>query len=211
MRASQTLPEGFVLGGTLRLAGDRRMKAKLTLLGVPWMVLAVIVNVALAALVRPGDLTFAPGDMPMPLLFLALVGGPFLASAVAIVLHEASHGLVLWLHTGARPVFGFKGWYFYTDLPGWYVSRGPMLVTLVAPLLLVPAIGLPLVAWAPPALCLLAFCGLIVNFAVAIGDVYMIVFALRLPGPVVFGDEGGPAGEQGSWYVLADSRDVEAV
>jgi hypothetical protein len=211
MRATRTLPDGFVLGGTLRLAGNRRLRRLLNLLGVPWLVLSFLVNGLLAELVRPAGWTFAAADVSPPLLLLAVTVGPIVTIALTIVLHEAAHGLVLWVHTGARPVFGFKGWYFYTDSPGWYVGRGPIVATLVAPLVLVPAIGLPLVAWAPLAVSLLAMLALVVNMTVAIGDVYTTVFVLRLRGPVIFGDEGGPPGEAGSWYVRTGSRDVEQV
>jgi hypothetical protein len=210
MRATRTLPDGFILGGTLRLAGNRRLKRLLNLLAVPWLLVAFLANGLLAELVRPQGWSFAPGDVSVPLL-LALIGGPVAAIALAIVLHEAAHALVLWVHTGARPVAGFKGWYFYVDAPGWYVGRGPTLVTLAAPLVLVPAVVLPVVAWAPPAVSLSALCCLVVNTAVAIGDLYTIVFVLRLRGPVIFGDEGGPPGEAGSWYVPSVSRDVEQV
>jgi hypothetical protein len=211
MRATRTLPDGFVLGGTLRLAGNRRLKRLLNLLGVPWMVFAFFANALLAGLVRPRGWVFAfDGGSPPLLLFTATL---CLAGTVAltIVLHEAAHGLVLWAHTGARPVFGFKGWYFYTDAPGWYVGRTAMLATLAAPLVLLPAIGLPAIAWAPPAVSLLALLGLVVNTTVAIGDVYATVLVLRLRGPVIFGDEAGPPGEAGSWYVPSISRDVEPV
>jgi hypothetical protein len=211
MRATRTLPDGFVLGGTLQLAGNQRLKVLLNLLAVPWLLLAVLVNGLLAALVRPGGWSFAVDDVVPPLLLLGVVLGLVTTFALTIVLHEAAHGLILWAHTGARPVFGFKGWYIYTDAPGWYVGRPAMLVTLAAPLVLVPAVGLPLVAWAPPGVSLLALVALVVNMTVAIGDVYSMVFVLRLRGPVIFGDEGGPPGEAGSWYVPSSSRDVEPV
>ena len=211
MRATRTLPDGFVLGGTLRLAGNRRLIRLLNLLTVPWMVFAFFANALLAALVRPRGWTFEFDSVVPPLLLYVLIVGLVTTIVLAIVLHEAAHGLVLWAHTGDRPVFGFKGWYFYTDAPGWYVGRAAMLATLAAPLVLVPTVGLPLIAWAPPAVSLLAYVGLVVNMTVAIGDLYAAVLVLRLRGPVIFGDEGGPPGEAGSWYVPSVSRDVEPV
>lgn len=77
--------------------------------------------------------------------------------------------------------------------------------------MLVPAVGLPPVAWAPPAVSLPSPAGLVVNTGVAIGDVHAAVLVLRLPGPVISGDGGGPPGEADSWSVPSDSRDVEQV
>jgi hypothetical protein len=133
-----------------------------------------------------------------------VLGGVVATTVVTLVLHEAVHGVVLWAITGARPAFGFKGWYAFADAPGWFLSRGHMVVTYLAPLVVLPAIGLPLAAFAPAALSMFIFLGLIVNSVGAVGDLYSTVFVLRIKGPVIFGD--GPddkPGESGSWFIPA--------
>jgi hypothetical protein len=165
---------------------------------------ALVGHGLLAALVRPEGWTFGPVDLALPLVVLLLIGGVAVTYAVTVVLHEAGHGLALWLFTRARPVFGFNGWYVYTDAPGWYLARGPMLTVLLTPLVLLPAIGLPLIATAPAVVSLFVYGGLVLNTVAAIGDLYLGSVVLRLRGPVVFGDEpGAKPGEAGAWYVPA--------
>lgn len=79
-----------------------------------------------------------------------------------------------------------------------------MVAVLAGPLTMLPLLGLPLLAFAPPAMSLFVLLGLIINAVSAVGDVYMIGIALRVRGPVYFGDApDAKQGEAGSWYVLA--------
>lgn len=202
MLASRTRPAGFVLAGTLMLAGNRALVIKLNLLAVPWVAVCFVGTGVLGALVRPQGWAFSFAGVSLPWFVLALIGGIVATFGGTLVLHEAVHGLMLWVFTRSRPVFGFKGWYVYTDAPGWYLSRGPMLAALAAPLVLLPVLGAPVVAFAPAGLSLFVLFGLWGNAMAAIGDVYLMVFVLRIRGPVVFGDEeDAKPGEGGSWYV----------
>ena len=203
MRASRTLPPGYLLGGTVTLAGNETLLIKLILASLPLSLVSWFCLLLLSALVRPEGWEFTVSPAVAVFLLSGLLG--LLAVLVAtLVLHEAAHALVMWAVTRSRPVFGFKGWYFYVDAPGWYLSRGQMVAVLAAPLILVPAIGLPLVAVLPAGPSFLVLLGMIVNNVVAVGDLYMIWIAIRLRGPVVFGDTpGAKVGESGSWYVPA--------
>ena len=203
-RASRNLPEGYVHGGSIRLAGNRALYRRLTLVGLLLFPIGTVVLGALAALVRPEGWTFGPVDTPVLLAVLILLVALAVTYVVTIVVHEAVHGLAIWAFTGARPVFGFKGFYAYADAPGWYLARGPMLTALLAPLVLLPAIGLPVIALAPAGVSLLVFAGLVINTVGSAGDLYLSAVAVRVRGPVVFGDEpGAKPGEAGAWYVPA--------
>lgn len=156
----------------------------------------------LADLVRPGGWTFENDQGSLWTGVATIVGGLVGTSVITIVVHEAVHGLVLWMFTGARPTFGFKGWYAYADAPGWYFRRWPMVTVLVAPLIVLPVIGLPLIAFAPAAVSIFVLFGLIINAVAAIADLYSTVVVLRIRGPVYFGDTpGAKPGEAGSWYL----------
>jgi len=201
-RASRTLPEGYVHGGSIRLAGNRALYRRLTLVGLLLFPTGMFVLGALTALVRPEGWTFGPVDAPLVLVVLILLAALVLTYVVTIVVHEAVHGLVIWALTGSRPVFGFKGFYVYADAPGWYLTRGPMLTVLLAPLVLLPALGLPVIALAPAGVSLFVFIGLVINTVGSAGDLYLSAVAVRVRGPVVFGDEpGAKPGEAGAWYV----------
>jgi hypothetical protein len=204
MRASRSLPEGYVYAGTLRFHGNNRLLRTLTLLTIPATILSFVLLGQLSALVRPAGWTFDTRNASAVAIIATVIGGLAATVVIALVLHEAVHGVVLWAITGARPVFGFKGWYAFADAPGWYLSRGQMVATYLAPFVVLPAIGLPLVAVAPAGLSLFIFLGLVVNAVGAVGDLYSTVFVLRIKGPVIFGD--GPddrPGESGSWFVPA--------
>jgi hypothetical protein len=192
-----------VLGGTVTLAGNARLMVRLVLLSVPWMLVSCVGIGALAQLVRPQGWTFTASAGAG----VALLAGLLLTIPATLVLHEAVHGLVFWAVTRSRPVFGFKGWYLYTDAPGWYLRRGQMLAALAAPLLVFPAVGLPVVAIGPAWLSTLAGLGLVVNAFGAIGDVYLMWVVARVRGPVLFGDTpGAKVGEAGSWFVPAERQ-----
>ncbi|HZM74878.1 MAG TPA: DUF3267 domain-containing protein [Candidatus Limnocylindrales bacterium] len=202
MLALRSLPSGYVLSGTLRLRGNRKLWLMLTLLSVPWTVVSFVSIGWLASVVRPEGWTFDGRESSVPAVLGTIVGGLLATGVITIVLHEAVHGILLWMFTRERPTFGFMGWYAYADAPGWYFQRWPMAVVLVAPLIVLPAIGLPLIAFAPPAVSIFVLFGLIINSIAAIADLYSIVVVLRIRGPVYFGDTpGGKPGESGSWYL----------
>jgi hypothetical protein len=204
MRVSRSLPDGFVLAGTVRLRGNRRLLLTLNLLSAPLWIASCFCFAALSSVVRPGGWTFDFRDVSLTAILAVVIVGGAATFVGTILLHEAVHGAVLWAYTRTRPVFGFKGWYAYADAPGFYFPRGPMLAVLVAPLLVLPLIGVPLMALTPSVVSLFILVGLVVNTVAAVGDLYMIGLALRIKGPVYFGD--GPddrTGESGSWFVPA--------
>jgi hypothetical protein len=204
MRASRSLPEGYVYAGTLRFHGNHRLLLTLQLLAIPVGIVSCLFFGQLSALLRPQGWSFDLRDGSVVAVIGVVLGGVVATTIITLVLHEAVHGVVLWAITGARPVFGFKGWYAFADAPGWYLARGQMVLTYLAPFVTLPAIGLPLIAFAPAALSMFIFLGLVVNAVGAVGDLYATVFVLRIKGPVIFGD--GPddkPGESGSWFVPA--------
>lgn len=209
MRARRSLPDGFVLGGTVRLQGNRGLRRTLNLLSVPWGLVSLAALGCAAGLVRPEGWTVdARGTAPAVFLTV-LLAGLVATPVLAIVAHEAVHGVLLWAFTGARPVFGFKGWYAYADAPGWFLSRASMVAVLAGPLVVLPALGLPLVAFGSVGLSMFVLLGLFINAVAAIGDLYMIGIAVRIRGPVYFGDApGAQPGEAGSWYVPAVEQPV---
>jgi hypothetical protein len=206
MRASRSLPEGYVHAGTIRFYGNHRLLLRLQLLAVPVGLLSCLGFGLLSSLLRPEGWSFDFRGGSVVALIGMVIGVIVAATVVPLVLHEAVHGVVLWALTGHRPVFGFKGWYAYADAPGWFFSRGQMVVAYLAPLFVLPVIGLPLIAYAPAGVSLIAFFGLVVNAVGAVGDLYATFVVLRIKGPVIFGD--GPddkTGESGSWFVPAPS------
>ena len=188
----------------MHLKGNRKLWRTLSLLSLPWGLASIIGIGWLTSVVRPEGWVF-DGRGVSPLAIIATVVGGLVATVVVtIVLHEAVHGILMWTLTRARPVFGFKGWYAYADAPGWFFQRWPMIAVLVAPLIVMPAIGLPLMAVTPSEISIFIPLGLIINSIAAVSDIYMVGLALRIRGPVYFGDApGAKPGEAGSWYLPA--------
>lgn len=186
----------------MRLRGNRKLWLKLSLLSLPWGLAMFMVFGWLSSLVRPQGWTFDSHEVSLPVLLATIIVGFGGTGVLTITLHEVAHGLLLWMFTGARPVFGYKGWYAYADAPGWFLKRWPMAAVLVAPLLVLPAIGLPLIAYAPAEVSIFVLFGLIINGVAAVADVYAVGVVLRVRGPVYFGDTpGAMPGEAGSWYL----------
>ncbi len=198
MRASRTLPDGYVAAGGVTLANNRRLMILLNVIGVPWMAVCAVFFAVLAGAIRPQGLTLQLDSATPAGLFGGLIGGLVLLASV-LVLHEAAHGLFFWLFTRARPVFGFKGWYAYAAAPGWHLSRGRFLAVLLAPFVALPVVGLPLVAFGPPVVVIFTLLALIVNATSAIGDLYMCVRLLRLPRAAVVEDRHDGI----TWYLAA--------
>jgi len=199
MRASRTLPAGYVPGGVVTLAANRRLALTLNLAGIPWMVVCGVAYVLLAALVRPGGVTLSLDGVTLTRFLGVLIGGAIASTILVLVLHEAAHGLVFWLFTRSRPTFGFKGWYAYASAPGWHLTKGRFLAVLLAPIVVLTVAGLPLVAFGPPVVALFALLGLIGNATSAIGDLYMCLRLLRVDRSAIVEDRLDGI----TWYVPA--------
>jgi hypothetical protein len=178
------------------LAGNSRLANRLNVLSMPWFFVCGAANLALFGLVHQGrtamtvDLRESSATTLMMVLLFIVAALVCIAVVIvlSVVLHEAAHGIVYWALTGRRPVFGFKGWYFYAAAPGWYFTRGQFLAAGLAPLVLVPLLALPVLAFAPALVALVATLGLTVNATGALGDLYLVARLLRQPRNVVVED-----------------------
>ena len=198
MRATQTLPTGYIAQGSITLKQNRRLLILLNVLGVPWFILCVVFFVYIASLL--GAMGNGTGSVTLDATTLLLyVVAVVVTSAAVLVLHELAHGLFFWLFIRSRPRFGFKGVYAYAAAPGWYIPRPQFLVVGLAPLVLISLAGLlALPVTAPPASLVLVF-ALTVNATGAIGDLYMVVRLLFVPHDALIEDQGDGI----RWFVPA--------
>ena len=107
-----------------------------------------------------------------------------------VVLHEGVHGIFSWIVTHSRPIFGFRGGYFYTANPGWYFSRRQFVIIALAPFMLLSILGLILLVIAPSRAIPAVLIGTILNAAGAVGDFFIIFLAARERRPIVIEDLG---------------------
>ena len=191
MKATQTLPEGYVAVKRLDLTSNMRALALLNLAGflllVPagWLFLRALLWLRPAEAGRGFDI-HVEGSWQALVAVLWFLG----IYAVLIVSHEAVHGVFFWMITRSRPAFGFKGLYAYACAPGWYISRNPYLVVSLAPLVVLSVAGVALFSvvpsgWLLPLLALLAL-----NVGGAAGDMYVGAWLLTRPATCLAQDMG---------------------
>jgi hypothetical protein len=200
MPARQTPPDGYVRGGLVSLDADPKVRRTVLVAGLLWTVPAVALICGVAASLRPLTLEFDGRSGAGRLAMLAFVVGLVLAGIVAVVVHEAVHGVFLWRFTRARPDFGYRGWYAYAGAPGWYFSRSSFLVALLAPAVLVTGAGVALYLTLPPAGALIALAVALFNAIGSIGDLYLCVRLLAAPRSSVVEDRADGV----AWWVPGD-------
>ena len=99
-----------------------------------------------------------------------------IALVAVLIVHELVHGLFYWLFSSRRPKFGVQGFLPYAAAPiGVYFPRKQFLAIGLAPLVVLTAVGLLLVAITPTALVPFLFFFVAFNAAGAGGDLIMAI------------------------------------
>lgn len=111
--------------------------------------------------------------------------------AVTVLVHELIHLFFFWLFTRAKPTMGFRGTYAYAGMTGWYFTVPQMLVTALAPLVLISLVGV-YGMWAWPTMAgSLAWAGIVTfNASGAIGDVATAFYLLLQTPETIVEDTG---------------------
>jgi hypothetical protein len=186
---THTLPERFYRKGSFSLAqGDYRKLILLNLIGAAlffglgWVFLTTALNL------RPdlGDGIMIYATQWTPLVILGNLAG----MAVMVLIHELVHGLFFWAYTLARPVIGLKLFYAYAAAPGWYLPRGRYLIVALAPLVLLTGFGYAALLVITPIAALPLLFGITMNAAGSVGDIAVVIWLLRHPGPALVEDVG---------------------
>lgn len=182
------LPESYYLRTALDLSKNRTAQVLLTLAGLLcFVVFGFAFTVAAGALrhdIASSSVTVGLGGLLLGFAVLVAV------ALLVMVLHEAVHGLAIWLLTGARPTFGIGWTYAYTAAPDWYLPRGRFVLVGLAPLVLLTALGLALLPVVPLALVPLVVLALTLNAAGAVGDLALIGLLLAQPRGALARDTG---------------------
>lgn len=130
-------------------------------------------------------------DTPQTLVldFTGVAAAAVVGLLVTIPLHEGVHGAVS-RALGYRVSYGVAATLggFYAASFGQFQPREHLLPIAVAPLVVIDAVGLVLLAVAPPPVAAAAFGALLVNTGGAAGDLYATAVALRTPPRTLFYD-----------------------
>ncbi len=108
---------------------------------------------------------------------------------VYVVLHEAVHGLMIYLCSRVKPRFGMQSVYFYAA-SSVYFDKKSYLCIAIAPLVLLGALLLLLHFLLPPDWFWVLLCTQAMNFSGAAGDLYCFVRVVGFPKEILIQDSG---------------------
>ncbi len=111
-----------------------------------------------------------------------------LLALLALPLHEYAHGLAIqWF--GHKPRYGVKWMVLFATSDGGLFRRNEFILIALAPLALISAAGLFLMPFLPMGIGQWVALAVVMNAAGAIGDLWMIVVALRFDSSALIKDE----------------------
>lgn len=181
MKATQNLPENYHLIDRLYLLKNPKVLIWLNVAGLVLLLFSAWLFSVLLARIRPeevGSLFFSINGIWG---YFKVVGVLLAVYAAMIIFHEGIHGLFFWLFSRAFPVFGFRIYYAFASAPGWYFPRNPYLLISLAPLLLLDALGVFLLAVVPASWLFPVVLLLIINTSGAVGDIFVACWLLKFP------------------------------
>lgn len=170
-------PDGYQVASTLDLKEDRQA-ARTVQAGF---------GAGIALMVGAAFVLDLPTDSSWSVAVVALV--TLVACLAYMVLHELTHGAVLWALTGVRPSYAVRLPYLSTGSPA-FLSRRVLVVVALAPLVLWGAVLLALLPVVPQDLFLTVYVVLGLNLAGSAGDVLEAWVVSRLPGAALVRDDG---------------------
>jgi hypothetical protein len=186
VKPTKELPPEYQVVFTLDLSRNLLVSIILNIVAVFVFVLAGFLFARASMLLRPDfwadDLADLYSSKEIVNMLIALV--------LMLIIHEAVHGLAFWFITRERPKFGFTGIYAYTAAPEWYIPRNPMVVSALAPLVLLTVLGIVLMPIMPS----VALSGLVfflsLNTAGSVGDIFLVFWIITRTPTALVNDHG---------------------
>lgn len=192
MKATPTLPEGYVPAGRIEPKRGHWQLTLVTVFGTLLMCLVSTLFVLFLGQLRPNDADTAMVGIPFnaPNNWIAILY-LFLMIALTVPLHEAIHGLAFRLLTGKWPHYTLRRFFAAAGLPGLYLPRNVVITSALAPFVAITLFCVLVFAFTPggftwPAMMLAAF-----NCAGSIGDLMTTAQLLRQPSETVVHEEEG--------------------
>jgi hypothetical protein len=203
MRALKTLPDNYRQAGSINLAKNFSALLWMNIAALTILVLSGWLFILVLYWMRPADA--AAGLHIEESGFSGITEVLFkvlLIYIIMVVLHELVHGAFFWIFTHSMPVFALRSYYAYAAAPGWYLPRDQYLVTALAPLLLLDALALALLAVVPPGWFLILLVFTVSNTSGSVGDMYIAAWMLMHPPTCLAHDEG----DKFSLFVAKDEQ-----
>ena len=167
------LPSGYELVGTL----DPKSK-KGKLIGYVGLIIIIIGLVVGTLLIQFNRIVDAMHTMKSGHVWITL-SIYFVVLFLYIIVHELIHGLFYKIFTHQKLKFGMNGKVAYCGVPGIYVYRGPIIVILLAPCVILTIVFLTSIFLVPNYLIkFLLLVLLVIQFAGCIYDLYDVFLLL---------------------------------
>ena len=180
MKATQVLPPNYHLSGKFNLKNARQV-ISMNLVGFVLLILSIWFFGWLAIRMRGTSAISFSFEFSSISSSLFSVGKLILVIFLVLVLHEAIHAIYFWVFSRHKPLVGFKGFYAYASMPGWYFPRNQYLLIGIAPLVIITFLGIILLATLPVALIYLVLVALVMNTSGAVGDIFVVLWLLTKP------------------------------
>lgn len=119
-----------------------------------------------------------------PIMFVFTL---FAILVIMACLHEALHGLFMWVFTRKRPRFGFKIHPYAALPPNAYASRNQAIFISLAPLIIVTILGIPVLLLFPASYLWIPIVFISFNGAASVGDMIVVVWLLKYSSNTVWG------------------------
>lgn len=180
MKSTQILPPNYHLSGKFNLKNTRQV-ITMNLVGFVLLILSIWFFGWLTIWMRgPSAISFS-FEFSSISSSLFSVGQLILVIFLVLVLHEAIHAMFFWIFSHHKPLVGFKGFYAYASMPGWYFPRIQYLIIGIAPLAIITLLGIILLATLPVAFIYLVMVALVMNSSGAVGDIFVVIWLLTKP------------------------------
>jgi hypothetical protein len=189
MKATQVLPPNYHLSGKFDLKNARQV-ISMNLAGFVLLILSIWFFGWLAIRMRGTSAISFSFEFSSISSSLFSVGKLILVIFLVLALHEAIHAIYFWVFSRHKPLVGFKGFYAYAAMPGWYFPRNQYLMIGIAPLILITLIGILFMAILPISNLNLVLVALVINTSGAVGDLFVVIWLLTKPAETLALDQG---------------------
>jgi hypothetical protein len=180
MKATQVLPPNYHLSGKFNLKNARQV-ISMNLVGFVLLILSIWFFGWLAIRMRGTSAISFSFEFSSISSSLFSVGKLILVIFLILVLHEAIHAIYFWVFSRHKPLVGFKGFYAYASMPGWYFPRNQYLLIGIAPLVIISLLGIICLAILPIASIYLVLVALVMNTSGAVGDIFVVLWLFTKP------------------------------
>ena len=180
MKATQVLPPNYHLSGKFDLKNTRQV-ITMNLVGFVLLILSIWFFGWLTIRMRGTSAISFSFEFSSISSSLFSVGQLILVIFLVLVLHEAIHAIFFRVFSRHKPLVGFKGFYAYASMPGWYFPHNQYLIIGIAPLVIITLLGIICLATLPVALIYLVLVALVMNTSGAVGDIFVVLWLLTKP------------------------------